>query len=86
MDSFELNKIMGAVLGTCLVLLVTNFAANAIFAPAKIEKPGFEIAVKEDASGGAESNTIEVTIYGLRKKLGADFILTARGLGYMVGK
>jgi len=39
-----------------------------------------------DAAGGAESNTIEVTIYGLRKKLGADFILTARGLGYMVGK
>jgi cytochrome c len=47
MDSFELNKIMGAVLGTCLVLLVTNFTANAIFAPAKPEKPGFEIAVKE---------------------------------------
>jgi len=39
-----------------------------------------------DAAGGAESNTIEVTIYGLRKKLGSDFILTARGLGYMVGK
>jgi cytochrome c len=49
MDSFELNKIMGAVLGTSLVLLVTNFAANAIFAPMKPEKPGFEIAVKEDA-------------------------------------
>lgn len=47
MDSFELNKIMGAVLGTCLVLLVTNFTAHAIFAPAKLEKPGFEIAVKE---------------------------------------
>ena len=53
MDSFELNKILGAVLGTCLVLLVTNFAASALFAPAKIEKPGFEIVVKEDASGGA---------------------------------
>ncbi|BEV46181.1 cytochrome c family protein [Afipia carboxidovorans] len=55
MDSFELNKIMGAILGTCLVLLVTNFAAQAIFAPQKPEKPGFEIAVKEDASGGAEA-------------------------------
>ena len=43
MDSFELNKIMGAVLGTCLVLLATNMAANAIFAPKKLEKPGFEI-------------------------------------------
>lgn len=53
MDSFELNKIMGAVLATCLVLLVTNFAANAIFSPIKPEKPGFEIAVKEEAGAGA---------------------------------
>jgi cytochrome c len=55
MDSFELNKIMGAVLATCLVLLVTNFTAHAIFAPVAPEKPGFEIAVKESggASGGA---------------------------------
>jgi cytochrome c len=55
MDSFELNKILGAILATCLVLLVTSFAAQAIFAPGKLEKPGFEIAVKEDAShGGAK--------------------------------
>ena len=54
MDSFELNKIMGAILGTCLVLLVTNFTANAIFAPIKAEKPGFEIAVKEVEAGGKE--------------------------------
>ena len=52
MDSFELNKILGAILGTCLVLLVTSFAAQAIFAPVMPEKPGFEIAVKEDAHGG----------------------------------
>jgi DNA-binding response OmpR family regulator len=37
-----------------------------------------------DGDDGAESNTIEVAIYGLRRKLGADLILTARGLGYMV--
>lgn len=53
MDSFELNKIMGAVLGTCLVLLATNMAANAIFSPKKPEKPGFEIAVKEAEGAGA---------------------------------
>ena len=52
MDSFELNKVLGAILGTCLVLLVTSFAAGAIFAPPKLEKPGFEIAVKEEAAGG----------------------------------
>jgi cytochrome c len=54
MDSFELNKILGAVLGTCLVLLVSSFAAGAIFAPKMPEKPGFEIAVKEGAEGGSK--------------------------------
>ena len=53
MDSFELNKILGAILATCLILLVTSFTASAIFAPVKPAKPGYEIAVKEDAHGGA---------------------------------
>jgi cytochrome c len=47
MDSFEINKILGAILGTCLVLLVTSFTAGALFAPVMPEKPGFEIAAKE---------------------------------------
>ena len=52
MDSFELNKILGAVLGTCLILLVTSFTAQALFSPKMPEKPGFEIAVKEEAGHG----------------------------------
>ncbi len=48
MDSFELNKVMGAVLGTCLMLLVTSIGAQAIFAPGKVAKPGYDIAVKEE--------------------------------------
>jgi cytochrome c len=62
MDSFELNKILGAILATCLVVLVTSFAAQAIFAPVVPEKPGFEIAVKEAAGGetkGAEAEKSE---------------------------
>jgi cytochrome c len=54
MDSFELNKILGAILGTCLVLLVTSFTANALFAPVMPEKPGYEIAVKEEAPAGGK--------------------------------
>lgn len=53
MDSFELNKILGAVLATCLLVLVTSFAAQAVFTPKPLEKPGFEIAVKEESKGGA---------------------------------
>src|SRR3954449_1314337 len=52
MDSFELNKVMGAILATCLVLLISSFTASAIFAPVKPEKPGYDIAVKEDEHGG----------------------------------
>jgi cytochrome c len=48
MDSFELNKILGAVLGTCLVLLALNITANALFSTHAPEKPGYEIAVQEE--------------------------------------
>src|SRR5581483_3974380 len=36
------------------------------------------------ADSAAESNTTEVAIYSLRKKLGSDFISSTRGLGYMI--
>ena len=51
MDSFELNKILGAVLGTCLALLALNIGANALFSPHEPEKPGYQIAVQEHAGG-----------------------------------
>lgn len=50
MDSFELNKIFGAILATCLFVLVVHFTANAIFAPEMPAKPGFAIAVKEEGA------------------------------------
>ena len=36
------------------------------------------------AEDAAESNTVEVTVYNLRKKLGSTFIQTVRGVGYRV--
>ena len=36
------------------------------------------------AENAVESNTTEVTIYNLRKKLGSGFITSIRGVGYMV--
>jgi len=54
MNSFELNKILGAILGTCLVLLSLNITAGALFSPPHIDKPGFAIAAKEEAAGGGQ--------------------------------
>jgi cytochrome c len=53
MNSFELNKILGALLGTCLVLVAMHIASGAIFTSEPPAKPGYEIAVKaEGPSGG----------------------------------
>jgi cytochrome c len=50
MDSFEFNKIAGALLGSLLFLVGLNIAAEAIFAPAKPAKPGYLIEIpKGDA-------------------------------------
>ena len=52
MDSFEINKILGAFLFTCLCLLSLNIAAEAVFHPVKPAKPGFDVAVTEQPSAG----------------------------------
>lgn len=53
MDGFELNKILGAVLGTILFVLSLNIIAGGLFAPHAPEKPGYEVAVEEEAAPGA---------------------------------
>jgi cytochrome c len=52
MDSFEINKIIGAVLATGLCLVALNITAEAIFAPHKPAKPGFEIDIKQAPATG----------------------------------
>ncbi len=51
MDGFELNKIMGAVLGTCLFVLSVSIVAGAVFAPQMPEKPGYVVEVPEADEG-----------------------------------
>ena len=57
MDSFELNKILGAILATCLIVLATSFTAGALFAPVEPAKPGYEIVAKVEgeAAGTKEA-------------------------------
>jgi len=63
MDSFELNKIMGAVLFTCLCLLSLNIAAEAMFHQNKPLKPGFDVVVAEKpAAGGPAAGAPEEPI------------------------
>ena len=48
MESFEVNKVLGALLGTLLVLVGVHIAAGAIFSRPAPAKPGYDIAVKEE--------------------------------------
>ena len=43
MDSFELNKIIGAILGTLLFVMGIGFLAEAIYEPAHGAGPGFDL-------------------------------------------
>lgn len=54
MDGFELNKIMGAVLGTCLFVLSMNIVAGAVFSPHTPEKPGYVVEVPEAGAGAKQ--------------------------------
>jgi cytochrome c len=66
MNSFELNKILGAILGTCLVLLALNIAAGALFAPEKPAKPGYAIAAKAPEGAAQKPAAPEVAPIAVR--------------------
>jgi cytochrome c len=56
MDSFEVNKIAGAVLGVCLFAMGLNVIAGAVFAPKKAGEAGYALPEPEPAApaGGAQ--------------------------------
>ncbi len=65
MNSFEANKIFGALLGTVFVLFGGSLLAEGIFHAEAPEQPGFAIAVPDaPAGGGAAPAANEVTPVG----------------------
>jgi cytochrome c len=56
MDSFEYNKIIGALLGTVFVVFTISLVSDSLFHSPNPEKPGFAIEAQEApaAGGGAE--------------------------------
>ena len=54
MSDLRVNKILGAVLATGLVILGLQQVSELVFETKAPEKPGYAIAVVEDSGGGAE--------------------------------
>lgn len=53
MESFEFNKMLGALLGTCFVVMSIALLSDAIFYAPHPEKEGYEIVAAETPAGGA---------------------------------
>ncbi|MCS6761391.1 MAG: cytochrome c family protein [Candidatus Devosia symbiotica] len=56
MDSFELNKIIGAVLGTLLFVMGTGFVAEAIYHPIEDNGPGYALPEPTAEAGAAHAD------------------------------
>jgi cytochrome c len=53
-NAYQINKILMFLLGTALFLQAANIV-DRTFAPAKVAKPGSEVAVKGEAAAGAQA-------------------------------
>ena len=62
MDSFEANKIFGAVLGTIFVLFGGSILAEGLFHAEAPEQPGFEIVAAEAPEGGEGAPAEEAAV------------------------
>lgn len=60
MDSFEINKILGAILGTLLFVMGLGFLAEAVYHPIEGRGPGFALPAAEaaEAGGGAAAPVV----------------------------
>jgi len=60
MNSFELNKFIGAILGVVFVVFSISLLSDAVFSSPEPETPGYAIAVPESApEGGGEAPAAE---------------------------
>jgi cytochrome c len=63
MDSAELNKYAGAVLGTLLFIMTVHILGGALFSPKKPAVPGYDLPVPQEeasaAAGGAPQAAAE---------------------------
>ena len=58
MDSFEVNKIAGGVLGTLLATMGLGLFAGWLYAPGEPAKPGYDLPLAAaETSGGGDSKT-----------------------------
>ncbi len=66
MDSWQLNKIAGAVLGTCLVGMGIGIVAQGIYEPGAPKKPGYALPEPKETAGSGGEKKPEVIPIAIR--------------------
>lgn len=59
MDTFEFNKIAGAILGSLLFVMGLGFAAEIVYAPHELEQQAYVVEVPEDEEGHGAGTAAE---------------------------
>ncbi len=59
MDSFEWNKIIGAVLGTAIFIFVVRLVAEKVYEPEIPAKPGYVVEGVVETTGGGATAPVE---------------------------
>jgi cytochrome c len=83
MNSFEFNKMAGALLGTALLVFGLQSLAGMIYHAPKPEKPGFDIKVAE--TGGETAGGTDAAAGGTDAAAGGDAAAT-ESLGALLAK
>ncbi|MEX0957062.1 MAG: cytochrome c family protein [Rhizobiaceae bacterium] len=65
MDSFQFNKIIGALLGTVFVVFSISLVSDALFAAHPPAQPGYIIEAEEEGAGGPAVEEEAVSIASL---------------------
>lgn len=62
MDGFEINKILGAILGTALLIIGISNVANAIYKVEPLKQDAYPVEVAENTGGAAATPKQEVDL------------------------
>src|ERR1700704_4996785 len=84
MDSFEFNKIAGAILGTALFLMGLSIVSEILYEPVEAHVPGYVVAIAEGPGAGA--TTGPVTPAGPGKPIAVRLASATLDKGEPIGK
>lgn len=80
MDSFEVNKILGAILGTLTFVLGLSIGSEMLFSAHAPEKQGYELPAPSEDAGGGGAGPVAEAVEPIAVRLASADIARGEGL------